>query len=489
MRMIDRWFPCAEVSEASYQSYGSGLVEKGLFTWFAARPIAQARAAVLTTLLPWPDDEAKRRYLKGIVRAAVGGDSRALDAAAHEVRCTYPEGVRVLDFFSGRAIIPLEAGRAGADAWGIDYSPVATLAGMLLADFPFRDWSAEPALPYAVAHATRTAARSGAKRTGESRLASDVRSILDEIGRRFEQSMDDFYPRNEQGARPWGYFWAQTMPCDECKHRFPLVGSTILRSPSSGKGEPGACFSFSADRASGQWDVLIHEGVDAAAPTLLPLPGRRGKAARCPFCGHPHDSSTIKSKAAAGVLRDDLLLVADLSRAVGPVFRLPTRLERDALVRADEALCAEKPFGTDIPAIPDEKIPPGNHDTVRASLYGVRTYGAMCCNRQTLGFVRLCRIMAGMQAELQANGCSDEYVRALLGYASSVVVRKLRRSTRGATLEPELKKVHDIFKNQASLNYSFDFFETGIGEGAGTWGSLTTNTLVLQRYLSFEAVL
>ena len=50
--------------------------------------------------------------------------------------------------FSGRAIIPLEAARAGASAIGIDLSPVATLAGRLLADYPMRDWSSEPPLPF-----------------------------------------------------------------------------------------------------------------------------------------------------------------------------------------------------------------------------------------------------------------------------------------------------------------------------------------------------
>ena len=46
-RMIERWFPCQEVSENSTVGWGSGNAEKALFTWFAARPLAQAKAAVL----------------------------------------------------------------------------------------------------------------------------------------------------------------------------------------------------------------------------------------------------------------------------------------------------------------------------------------------------------------------------------------------------------------------------------------------------------
>ncbi len=51
-RLIDTWFPCPEVDAAVGTPAGSGLSEKALFTWFASRPIAQARAAVLCSLLP-----------------------------------------------------------------------------------------------------------------------------------------------------------------------------------------------------------------------------------------------------------------------------------------------------------------------------------------------------------------------------------------------------------------------------------------------------
>ena len=45
-------------------------------------------------------------------------------------------------------MIPLEAARLGVQSWGIDYSPVATLAGKLLADYPIRNWNNEPDLPF-----------------------------------------------------------------------------------------------------------------------------------------------------------------------------------------------------------------------------------------------------------------------------------------------------------------------------------------------------
>ena len=77
MRMIERWFPCAEVSETSASGWGSGKSEKNLFTWFAARPLAQAKAAVVTSLLPWPDDEIEQRRLQDLVRRGDDGQGRS----------------------------------------------------------------------------------------------------------------------------------------------------------------------------------------------------------------------------------------------------------------------------------------------------------------------------------------------------------------------------------------------------------------------------
>ena len=128
-RMIERWFPCQEVSEASYQGWGSGNSEANLFPWFAKRPLAQARAAVLTSLLPWPEDEKEQGRLQDLVRRALKDYDSAHGDVQAELLRWFPNGSSLLDLFSGRAMIPLEAARYGATAYGIDYSPVATLGG------------------------------------------------------------------------------------------------------------------------------------------------------------------------------------------------------------------------------------------------------------------------------------------------------------------------------------------------------------------------
>ena len=147
-RMIERWFPCQEVSDNSARGWGSGNSEVMLFPWFAKRPLAQAKAAVLTSLLPWPDDAIEQARLQDLVRNAMKGRDAENGGLVVELARQFPERQRLLDPFSGRAMIPLEAAHLAIRTFGVDYSPVAAVAGRLLVDYPLRDFSKEPELGY-----------------------------------------------------------------------------------------------------------------------------------------------------------------------------------------------------------------------------------------------------------------------------------------------------------------------------------------------------
>ncbi len=169
------WDPC-----------GSGRNEKAIFTWFASRPIAQARAAVLCSLLTEKVDEGDDRLRELVTSAVLTGDAETLDELA--ARIPDVEGKRpvVLDCFSGRGIIPLEAARLGLRSVGTDLSPVAVLASRLLADWALRDWSAEPGVPFA--SDSEESEEDGAPAlfvgpAGEAKLIQDLRRLFAEVGR------------------------------------------------------------------------------------------------------------------------------------------------------------------------------------------------------------------------------------------------------------------------------------------------------------------
>jgi adenine-specific DNA methylase len=190
-----------------------------------------------------------------------------------------------------------------------------------------------------------------------------------------------------------------------------------------------------------------------------------------------------------GLAGDVLLLVGDLDDTVpgGKQFREPIIEELDVLAAASKALDEEKPFSFGVPAVPDEMVPPGNNHTVRPSKYGYRCYGSFCNDRQTLSFVRLARIVDNLAKSLQKAGISESYTAALTGYVAANVVRRLKYGTRGTTLllynDGRPSGVNHIFANEASIAFSYDYFEVGLGDAAGTWASLCVRTMAAMRRL------
>jgi hypothetical protein len=203
-RMIERWFPCAEVTASSGKGWGSGNTESSLWVWFAKRPVAQSKAAVLTSLLAWPDDPDEQARLMALVRLSLTGYRKAQRELEAELRAQYGRPPSALDPFSGRAMIPLEVGRLSCNAFGVDYSPLAALGGQLLADLIHRDWQTEKPLPLG----------QPIDLIGEPRLQADARAFLAEVGSRQQATLEPYYPKHE-GKYPWGYLWASTLPCQE----------------------------------------------------------------------------------------------------------------------------------------------------------------------------------------------------------------------------------------------------------------------------------
>lgn len=481
-RMIERWFPCAEVSANSKSGWGSGNAEVGIMTWFAKRPTAQAKAATICSLLPWPDDVAEQGRLQQLVRDAMAGRYEKAAELRAEILRNHPDGVSTLDPFSGRGMIPLETARLGLPAKAIDYSPVAVLASKLLTDFPFRSWDGEPDIPFGKP--------SDALEGTGSRLVGDVKRIFDEIEARHREAMAPYYQPAGSGEYAWGYLWAVTIPCQECSRHFPLIGRLNLRKegtrrdPETGTRflDAGQSYYIDTDAGSGTWSVVVHEGEPLRAPTRQVPPGKskydsNGRLAVCPFCSHAHDRQTQMRILGEGSGRDAPLLAADLDRTFGKSYRPLSVGEVEAIGAAARALAKAPGFGPFLPARPDEHIPAGNTWTVQATVYGAKTYGDMMNDRQTLSFVTLAQTIRDIGRELAGHGASNDYVRALTGYAAAALARKIRRATRGCTLDPRLNKVNDVFATESSLNFSFDYFEVGVADGPGSWTSVSDGTL------------
>jgi adenine-specific DNA methylase len=252
--------------------------------------------------------------------------------------------------------------------------------------------------------------------------------------------------------------------------------------------DPGQAFYIAVDKMSGTFSVVVHDGPPREAPTLRAATTpdgkkQKGKSACCPFCKHVHPLQVHQRLASEGHSEDALLVVADLDEDRGKVFRLPENEDLDAVTAARKELVRETDFALGLSARPDEEIPENNGATIRPQLYGARTYGDLMGDRQTLSYVRLCRIINNLDGELQSAGISPDYRRALSGYASANLVRMLKTATRGARLYPNARPgsnrvyVDHIYTNESTISFNHDFFEVGIGDGPGSWGALSANTI------------
>jgi putative DNA methylase len=474
VRMIERWFPCQEVSETSARGWGSGNTEVMLFPWFAKRPLAQAKAAVLTSLLPWPENADEQARLQQLVRKAMTARDAEHFEVTRELARYFPSGCSLLDPFSGRAMIPLEAARLGTAAHGVDYSPVAAVAGRLLADYPLRDWSHEPVLP--IQDESFTIIR--------SRLLQDVSVFLKEVERRAYKQLAPFYPI-VNGMRPWGYLWAMTLPCQECNSRFPLIGSVTLRQPNPAKGDLGQSLVLWSD--GGKWGCHVIDGQSTSTPTRVVAQGKHkydssGKIAICLHCGHAHPKDVHTRLAASGLGEDVLLAVADNDERLQRVFRSPVPAEVDAVCLAAESLALADPFANGLSPATTERIPPGNTWTIQPTVYGAHTFADLCNPRQNLAFYHLAQAIDRLAACLIETGISTEYATALAEYGTSVLARRLKFSTRGARLRTPVGSVNvsDVFGNsESSWSFQYDYLETGLTTGPGTWTSLAKDTVAV----------
>ena len=464
--------PAPRCPNSPARGWGRGFAEKSLFTWFASRPLAQAKAAVICSLLPWPDQPEEQERLKELVRRSMTHYDAANKELRDELAKHYPDGAKLCDPFSGRAMIPLEAARLGVQAWGIDYSPVATLAGMLLADWPMRNWDDEPDLPFEGYRDYKV------KHFAEPRLLRDVRFVLDLVGDRYEQAMDEFYPK-VNGKRPWGYVWSVTLPCVNCGNRFPLTGSLKLRNAKVRKGveDPGQSYRIVADAESGKFWTEVHDGPPVDQPTLINIKGKRGKTAICCFCHEAHPLDTLRRLMRDQLGEDALLVVADHDADTLRRYRVPENADHEGLAGMSEALEAEPPFGPSLPSIPNEKLIPTLAGLIGPAGYGYDSWGDLCNDRQVLGFVRLARIIHGLFVDALDGGVGHDYAVGLAGYAASNLVRRLKFSTRSATLQIPEQAVKHIYLNDSGVGQSFDFFENGCGEGPATWRSLSVHTV------------
>jgi len=384
--LIEEWLPAAAIGVECIRERSTGQQppDKRFHVWWARRPLAASRAAVLASVLPadFPREVferllgfgrsgeelvAIRQLMDTGVRVGGFGVPRAFKmllseedlAAAYEATArVWGHLPGVLDPMAGGGSIPLESARLGFPTFANEYNPVACSILEATLEYPFRFG---PTL-------VRKARKWGA-----------------ELRARFNSRMERFFPQTKHlqyAVAPTGiHIFARTVPCPSTGHMTPLVPDWHLLKPK--KGIPIVAVPI-VDKVNGTWRVEIRP-IGTGPGHVREAPPRtytRGKGVSL-FTGEPIPAEWIKTKAQAGQMGSALYAV-ELRTPKGPIFRPPVAADLDALISAEDQLRQMRKDWEINNLIPTEAIPEGSK-TGEPLSRGIRRWADMFGPRQLLG--------------------------------------------------------------------------------------------------------
>jgi len=414
-RLIEVDFPIAEVSRhsAREKSIRHGHPST-LHLWWARRPLAACRAALMGLLLPDPldpkcppefrekarslvagiaepvktDEELRKALLRFIADFADWDNASKpayLATARGLVRAAYgDEPPLVVDPFAGGGSIPLEALRLGCEAFASDLNPVACLIlKVMLEDIP----------------------RHGPK------LAEELRRVGAEIKRQAEKELADLYPKDLDGSVPIAYLWARTVQCEapNCGAEIPLARTFWLAKKAGRK----RALRYRVERSKGRPPEVVFDVFEPESEAKVPKGTVSRGNATCPACGTVLRAERVRAQLAAQHGGADVVFDAQGRRTGGARilavvtlrpgqqgrhYRLPTERDYEAVRKAQQRLAVildewERGGKQDLRPVPDEPLPPVGTLGFRVQRYGMLQWGDLFTARQKVALVTLARLV------------------------------------------------------------------------------------------------
>jgi adenine-specific DNA methylase len=399
--LIEEWLPAAAIGVECIRERSTGQQppDKRLHVWWARRPLAVSRAAVLASVLPadFPRDIFERLMgFWGSSRDVVQAQDLLNWAKANNAKVPNPHGERafrqflqpkdlkrahdaalvlweeqpsVLDPMAGGGSIPLESARLGFSTMANEYNPVACSILEATVDYPFR-YGKELAI---------TARKWGA-----------------ELRKRFNARLERFYPKTGV-LPPHCYIFARTVPCPDTQHPTPLVPDWHLLKP---KGERGHVVAEPiVNKARWTWTIRIREiGKGAGQLRQPPRPTYADGKGISLFKDRQIPADYIKAKAQQGEMKTALYAVA-IKTSRGLKFQPPESADVQALEAAEKELARLRPGLERNNIIPTELYPEVSSDE-RPRLYGMPRWADMFSPRQLLCFGVLVEELRKLRSEI-----------------------------------------------------------------------------------------
>jgi adenine-specific DNA methylase len=359
-----------------------------LHIWFARRPLATSRAAILGSLLPTdvsrkdfldllgiPSDVDLQKAQDKMAQAKAAGVKlqenpfswkRAFEhvptgkelGKLHSLLGEFlgVEQPLVVDPMAGGGSIPFEAMRLGLPVVAGDLNPVAFVCLKGTLEYP---------------------AMFGKK------LLPAVETFCKEVHEAAKSELEQFFPK-QVGEKVYAYLWARTKKCSSCGLIVPLSPNWWIVKAVKDEESISVKIVVPKNEADCSFDIISSpkkHGLDPDKGTV------KGGRAECPRCHTVIDGDEIKYDAQNRLMGNQLYCVCYKSRGLGRNkakwdFRAPDEQEISIIKKAETKLKEKLPVWISKDWVPREEYVKGFSD--RCSVYGVRQWADLFNSRQLL---------------------------------------------------------------------------------------------------------
>ena len=418
-----------------------------------------ARAAVLGALLPEAcgvDEKFIANLCQWEVHDGDPGGHYLLEQARALIRQRFGDRPpRVLDSFAGGGSIPLEALRLGAEAYAVEYNPVAYLILKATIEYP--------------------------QRYGQ-KLVSEVKRWGEWVLEQARRELKAFYPA--VGAEtPIAYLWSRTLRCPNppCGAEIPLFRQFWLARKANKRVALKPIPNPSAKRV----DFIIVEGnaidVDPSKGTVS-----RGHAV-CLVCHTSAKDKYVKAEAQAGRMGHRLVaVVTTRGKGQGRHYRLATEEDTKAFRKAEQALQAltqtPSPWAFGLSWVPEEPIASQDTRSIWVTIYGHHTWGSLFNHRQLLALVTFGKWVREAYRQILRETDDPEFAKAVATYLALAIGNMENYSCLLSGWDNRGETMWNTFSGH-NLHMQWSYGEANpVSDATGSWrSSLERIIAVIQR--------
>ena len=359
----------------------------------------------------------------------------------------------VLDPTAGGGSIPFEAARLGCKVIANDLNPVAT--GILYAtlDYPIK--------------------------YGEG-LIKDLQTYGNNLVGTVRRKLEQYFPNPDDSVND-GYLYCREVTCPHCGERAPLLNAFALSKKKDGWMVLPKIEGFSGNTKVRFIPTRLRnsKGPNGEDPEIGTVKLGTGT---CIHCGQAIESEEIKRQARGestfGTWADRLYCVVGVKEqpkldkegkvmtySSGPekgkvrtekvtFFREPTDEDRDALMRAEDALKDNWNHWEELDLIPSERIPEG-HKTKELHVLGIHRWCDMFTPRQLLGLLTAMETLRDMTPKIIETHGQDRG-KAIIHYLQYMVDKLVDYNSRQTRWEYTRGVIKGTFgRHDFSLKWTF----------------------------------